>query len=77
MLIVNEGAVRPELPGDILARQQLARLLQQHQQNLEWLCVQLDADTLPAEFARSSVGLKDSKAKTSVQPWFCHIQVPV
>ncbi len=66
VLVVDEGSVGPELARDLFAREQLAGELQiplqKHEQHLERLRVQFDAQSLPAQFARGGVRLKDSKA---------------
>lgn len=43
MFGIDEGSVRPQLPCDFLARQQLAGPLQKQAEQLKGLRVQLDA----------------------------------
>ena len=62
VLVVDEGAVGPQLAGDFLARQQLAGPLQEQQEHLEGLRVQLDADALPAQLSGGGVCFKGSEA---------------
>jgi len=50
--------------GDLLARQQLAWPVEEHQEHLEGLGVQLDAQTLAAKLSCGGVHLKDSEAIT-------------
>ena len=62
MLRIDESSVGPQLSGDFLSSQQFAGPLQKHDQHLEGLRVQLDADSLPAKLARDSVCFKCSEA---------------
>ncbi len=62
MLVVDEGSVGPEVLRDFLSRQEFARPLQKHQEDLEGLDVQLNADTLFAKLSRCGVGFKHSEA---------------
>ena len=64
MLIVDEGSVGPQLVGDFLARKKLAGPVEQHEEHLEGLGVQLDAQALTAKFSRGGIHLKDSEAIT-------------
>lgn len=64
MLIVDEGSVRPKFAGDFVACQKLAGPLQEHEQYLEGLRVQFDANSLPAQLSRRSIYLKYSEAIT-------------
>ena len=55
MFVVDKGAVGPQLPGDFFAGEQLAGPVEQHQEYLEGLGVELDAETLPAKFSGGGV----------------------
>jgi hypothetical protein len=52
------------LLADLLARHQLARLLKQHQQNLQRLLLQSHASAAPAQFPRAPVQLKLAETDT-------------
>jgi hypothetical protein len=56
-----------------LSREHLTRSLQQHDQHLEGLRVQLDADSLFAKLSRGSVCFKYSEAIALGWPWFHHV----
>jgi hypothetical protein len=60
VVVVDKGAVRPKLAGNLLAGEQFARAVQQQAQHLEGLSVQLYADALPAQLAP----IKGSASKT-------------
>ena len=62
MLEVDEGAIGPELAADFFAGEDFGGALEQHGEDLEGLCVQLDAKALAAEFAVRRVELEDSEA---------------
>jgi hypothetical protein len=68
VLVVDERALWPKHAGDLVARNQLARLLEEHEKNLEWLGVQLYAHPLPAQLARGGIRFKDSKAIALCRP---------
>ena len=65
MLIVDERAVRPESPADILARNQFTRPLQEQKQHLKRLTVEFDPHSLAPQLARHRIGLKDAEAITA------------
>ena len=69
---VDESAFWPKHSGDLVARNQLARpvhiAVKQHEKDLEWLGVQLDAHSLPAQLARGGIRFKDSKAIALCRP---------
>jgi hypothetical protein len=62
VLVVDEGSVGPELAGDFFSRQQLAGSIQEHDEHLEGLGVQLDADALSAKLTQGGVSFKYSEA---------------
>ncbi len=59
---VDEGAVGPEGAGYFIAGEDFVGSLEQHQQDLEGLDVELDADALLAQLAGGGVGLEDAEA---------------
>jgi len=58
MLKVDESPLRPELLAKLFSRDHLARLFQEHNQDLKGLVLQLDFHAVLAQFARSQVQLK-------------------
>ena len=48
--------------GDLLAGEQFARALQKHDQNLKWLGVQFDANSLAAKLACDGIDFKHTEA---------------
>ena len=58
VVVVDKSSVGPQCAGDFFARQKFAGLVQQHQQNLEGLRVELDADSLPAKLPCRGVCLE-------------------
>ena len=64
VLEVDERTVRPEAAPQLVARQHLARLLQQHDEHLERLILQPQADAVLAQLARPHVELESSESKS-------------
>jgi len=62
VLEVDEGAIGPEFAADFFAGEDFGGAREQHGEDLERLCVQLDANALAAEFASCRVELEDSEA---------------
>ncbi len=62
MFVVDEGAVGPELTGDLFAGEELAGVREEEGEDLEGLGVDLDADALAAQLAGGGVGLEGSEA---------------
>ena len=77
VLVVDEGAVGPQLPGDFLAGEQLAGPVQQQQKHLKGLRIQLDADALPAQLSGGGVGFECSEAIAPGWLRVCHVFSPV
>jgi hypothetical protein len=77
MFVVDEGAVGPEFARDLLARQQLAGPVYQHQEHLERLGIELDANALAAKLTRSGVCFKCSEAIAPRWPWVRHLSCPM
>ena len=75
MLVIDEGAVRPELAGDFLPAQQIAGPFQEHEQHLERLRIQPDADSLASKLSGSSVSLEDPEAIAPGWAWFRHFSI--
>ena len=61
VLEINEGILRPELLSDLFAGHQLARTLQQHGQDLEGLTVQLDLQSVLAQFSCTEIDFEDTE----------------
>ena len=62
MFVVDEGAVRPELAGDVFAGEEGAGLHRgSMQRTWKELGVELDADALFAELSGGGVGFEDSE----------------
>ncbi len=64
VLEVDERAFRPQALPQLVARQDLARLLEQHDQHLERLILQPQADAVLAQLARAHVELESSESKS-------------
>jgi hypothetical protein len=62
---VDEGVGRPEFLLQLFARDHLAGALQQQRQDLKWLLLQAQLDSVLAQFARVEIELKHSKARDS------------
>ena len=62
VFVVDEGAVGPELAGDLFAGEEVAGPLEEQAEDLEGLGVELDADALLAELSGGGVGFEDSEA---------------
>lgn len=77
MFVVDEGSVWPECAGDLFASEELAGPLQKHEEHLEGLGVQLNADALPTEFAESGICFEYSEAVASGWLIVEHILWPV
>ncbi len=77
VLVVDKGAVGPELAGDLFASEELAGAVEEHDQDLKGLGVQLDANALAAQLARSGVGFKDSEAIADGWALIGHVSCPV
>jgi hypothetical protein len=73
VLVVDEGSVGPEGASDLLACQELAGPGQEHEEHLEGLCVEFDADALSAKFAEGAVRFEYSEAETPGWLWVGHI----
>ena len=63
VLEVHERAVRPQTLSKLLARQHLARLLEQHDQHLERLILQPQACAVLAQLACVEVELEPPESK--------------
>jgi hypothetical protein len=59
---VDPGAVGPEVVGDLVAGEELARTFEEQAEDLEGLGVEAQADALAAELAGGDVGLEGSEA---------------
>jgi len=59
---VDEGAVGPEVGGDLFAGEEFAGVGEEEGEDLEGLRVELDADALAAELAGGGVGLEGAEA---------------
>src|SRR6266702_2465916 len=59
---VYEGVGRPNILPQFLAGDDFARALQENLQNLEWLFLQPDLDSLPAQFSGIFIQLKSPEA---------------
>jgi hypothetical protein len=46
---IDKGVGRPQLPLQLLPRHDLARMLEEHRQDLKWLLVKLDPAALPVQ----------------------------
>ena len=66
MFGVDEGAVGPELAGDLVAGEELAGVFEKHAENLEGLGVEAESDALAAELAGGGVGFEGSEAIAAV-----------
>jgi hypothetical protein len=71
-LVVDEvsfgsNRARNAVAGDKLTWP-IQRSIEKHEKNLEWLGIQLDAHSLPAQLTRCSIGFKDSKAIALCRP---------
>jgi hypothetical protein len=73
VFVVDEGAVGPQLAGDLLASEELAGPVEQHQEYLEGLGVELYAETLPAKFPCGTVCLENSEAIALRWLWVGHV----
>ena len=62
MLEIDENVARPELLTDFLARDELGRALEQHEEDLEGLLLHADAGTTLAEFTGADVRLKNPES---------------
>lgn len=58
---IDEGILRPELLPDLFAGHQFAWTFQQHGQDLEGLTVQLNLQSLLAQFSSAKVNFKDTE----------------
>ncbi len=54
---IHERVGRPELLANLLARDQFAGALQQHDQDREWLVLQFDTDAVLTDLARTGIHL--------------------
>ncbi len=77
VFVVDEGSVGPQLAGDLFSGEEFAWPLQEHEEDLEGLGVQLDADALTAEFAQWCVCFKYSEAVAPVWLWVGHVSCQV
>ena len=77
MLVVDERPIGPELTGDLFAGNQLAGPVQQHEKHLKRLCVDSDAEPLPAQLARSGVCFKCAEAIAPGWAMLVHISMLV
>ena len=66
---INEGSVRPEAFLQILAGNDVAWTLQQHQQNLKRLLLKPQPNPALAQLARASVELENAEAKNVLTLW--------
>jgi hypothetical protein len=64
VLEIDERAVGPKLARNLVARDEVAWPLQKHEENLERLSVQLDAQPLPTQLSGGGVRFKHAKAIT-------------
>ena len=62
VFVVDEGAIGPELAGDLFAGEELAGPFEEQKQDLEGLRVELDADALAAKLAGGGVGFECAEA---------------
>ena len=62
LLIVHERAVRPKPPLEFLAWNNLAGLLQQHRQDLDWLFLHFQTDAVFGELASLKIELEYAKS---------------
>jgi hypothetical protein len=62
VFVVNEGSVGPECSGDLFASQELAGPLQEHEEHLEGLSIEFDADAFSTKLAEGAVGFEYSEA---------------
>ncbi len=63
LLEVNESVCRPDLLLQFVAGNDLARMLQQHLQNLQGLFLKFDLDPALAKFAGTEVRLEYSESE--------------
>ena len=59
---INKGIVRPQATRNFLAGDQVPWALEEHEQDLKWLRIQLDAKSPAAQFARGGVRFERTKA---------------
>jgi len=62
VLVVDKGSVGSQFAGDFFTREQLAGPVEEHEEHLEGLGIQLNAQALAAKLSRGGVHLKDSEA---------------
>ena len=62
MLKVDEGVGGPKLPVQLFARNQLAGVLEEADQDLHRLPFKPDLSTLPPEFARTQIKLEEPES---------------
>ena len=77
VFVVDEGAVGPELAGDLLAGEEFAGAAEEQAEDLEGLRVELDADALAAELAGGGVGFKGAEAVAPGWGWGGHLKASV
>lgn len=63
VVVIDEGSVGPKLVGDFVAGEDLAWAAEEHEEKLEGLGVEFDADAFAAEFAGGGVGFKSAELK--------------
>jgi len=51
VLVIDEGTVGPDALSDLLAREDLSGPVEEHEEDLEGLGVELDPDSLLAQFS--------------------------
>jgi hypothetical protein len=61
VFVIDKGAVRPNCLGDLLTGEDLAGALEEHEKDLKGLRIQLDPDSLLAEFSCRRVRLENSE----------------
>jgi hypothetical protein len=59
VLVLDDGAVRPQHLNDLIVRDHVAGALQQEPENLKGLLLQLDLGAVAAQFTGLEVQLKD------------------
>jgi hypothetical protein len=62
MFVINERPFGPQFLGDFLSSQKFSGSFQEHEEHLERLGVQFNANPLPSKLSRSGVYFECSKA---------------
>src|SRR5271166_2950806 len=74
VIIVNERVVGPQALANRRTRHDLAWLLEEHHQDVEWLPLQRHAAALLAQFSGLQVSLKDPEAEQPLVRNFTHLR---